>query len=266
MSRNTPSLSALRNRIARLDPVPSARVQGLFPLGARSVDQRLGGGLARGALHEVFAAAVDDAASAGAFALMLALRCGDETKPILWIRDDRVVRRCGHIHGPGLAEMGADPNRFILVSAPDELATLRAGADSVKCGGVGAVVIEPYGKAKALDLTATRRLSLAAASSGVLTLLLRVDAVPAASAAQTRWRVAAAPSQELAANAPGMTALDITLLRHRSGIAGFDARLEWNRDLQICTDQNHGETQAWQAVSGSLPAVSVFGEDQAKAA
>ncbi len=264
MSRITPSLSALRNRIARLDPVPSARTQGLFPLGARTVDQRLGGGLARGTLHEVFAAAPEDAASAGAFALMLALRCGDGAKPILWIRDDRVVRRCGHIHGPGLAEMGADPDRFILISAPDELATLRAGADSVKCGGVGAVVIEPYGKAKALDLTATRRLALAAGVSGVLTLLLRVDAEPVASAAQTRWRVAAAQSQELAANAPGMTALDISLLRHRSGIAGFEARLEWNRDQQICTDKIQSEAR--QAVSGSLHAVPVFGEDQAKAA
>jgi protein ImuA len=261
MSRPQYSLSALRQRIAQLNPAPIAKADGLFTLGAGRIDQRLGGGLARAALHEVFGDEWD-ASAALAFALILALRGGVPTKPILWIREDRAERRSGKLYGPGLVELGANPDRFIFVHAPDELATLRAAADSVKCAGIGAVVIEPYGKARALDLTATRRLALAAGASGVLTLLLRVGAEPIASAAQTRWQVGAAPSVPLEGNAPGVPAFEVTLLRHRAGIAGFNARLEWDRDQQICIEQD----RSGQALSSGVSATAVFRENQAKAA
>ena len=262
MIRLTHSLSALRQRVALINPEPAAKAGGVFLLGDDMVDARLGGGLGRAALHEIFAGQEEDAGAAAAFALILALRGGDATKPILWVRDDRVEPSVGQIYGPGLVELGADPDRFIVVTAPDELATLRAAGDSVKCGAVGALVIEPYGKARALDLTATRRLALAAASSGVLTLLLRVGAEPSASAAQTRWSVCAAPSAPFAANAPGIGALNVNLLRHRSGIAGFETCLEWNRDEQICVSQTRGGA----ALSGDVPSPAFFGTDQAKAA
>jgi protein ImuA len=262
MSRIPQSLAALRDRIARIDPAPSAKASGAFTLGDVALDGRLGAGLARAALHEVFAGQEEDAGAAAAFALILALRGGDRAKPVLWVRDDRVARGAGQIYGPGLAELGADPARFILVSAPDELATLRAAADAVKCGALGAVVIEPYGKARRLDLTATRRLALAAASSGVLALVLRVGAQPSASAAQTRWSVSAAPSGPFPAQAPGAVALNISLLRHRGGVASFDACLEWNRDQHICVSRLRAE----EALSGRLPAAALVGTDQAKAA
>jgi protein ImuA len=262
MIRLTQSLSALRQRVALINPTPAAKAGGAFLLGDDVVDARLGGGLGRAALHEIFAGQEEDAGAAAAFALILTLRGGDATKPILWVRDDRVARSVGQIYGPGLVELGADPDRFIMVTAPDELATLRAAGDSVKCGAVGALVIEPYGKARALDLTATRRLALAAASSGVLTLLLRVGAEPSASAAQTRWSVCAASSEPLAANAPGIVTLNVNLLRHRSGVAGFEACLEWNRDQQICVSQTRGGA----ALSGGIPSSAFFGTDQAKAA
>lgn len=261
MSRALHSLSALRQRIAKFNPAPVAKASGLFALGARRVDQRLGGGLARTGLHELYADEAD-ASAAGAFGLILALRGGESTKPVLWINEDRVQRRYGKLYGLGLVELGADPDRFIFVHTADELATLRAGADSVKCGGVGAVVIAPYGKARALDLTATRRLALAAAFSGVLTLLLRVGAEPTPSAAQTRWRIASAPSVPLEANAPGAPAFDVTLLRHRAGIAGFNVRLEWDRDQQICVEQEVGE----QTLSGGVSTAAAFRENQAQAA
>jgi protein ImuA len=262
MNRFTQNLPALRRRIALIDPAPAAKACGMFSLGDTVVDAQLGGGLGRAALHEVFAGQEEDVGAAAAFTLILALRGGHATKPILWVRDDRVEKRAGRIYGPGLTELGADPSRFIIVHTPDELATLRAGADSVKCGAVGAVVIEPYGKACLLDLTTTRRLALAAASSGVLTLLLRVGAEPSASAAQTRWSVTTAPSAPLAANAPGHAFLNVSLLRHRSGVAGFEAFLEWNREQKICVSQ----TDTGQALSGGVFAAAVFGADRAKAA
>lgn len=261
MSRSHHTLSVLRQRIAQFEPAPMIKAAGLFALGTERVDQRLGGGLARAALHEVFAG-VADTGVAATFALILALRGGDASKPILWISEDRVARYSGAPYGPGLVALGADPDRFIFVHTPDELSTLRAGADSVKCGAISAVVIAPFGKARALDLTATRRLALAAGASGVLTLLLRLGVEPSPSAAQTRWQVRAAPSVALLGNAPGAPAFDVTLLRHRAGIAGFNARLEWDRDQQSCVEQEVKE----ETLSSGVPAAAVFGSGQAKAA
>ncbi len=219
--------------------------------GTDAIDRRIDGGLAQRALHEVFAASGEDSSAAAAFAVMIAMRACPSHRPIVWVRENRSGRYTGHDHAAGLVELGIDPHDLVLVDAPDLLSLLRAGADIVKCGQIGAVLIEPWGKAPLLDLTASRRLSMAAAASGVLTLLLRVDAQPMPSAAQTRWQVATAPSFPLAANAPGYPAFDITLLRHRGGIAGFETRLEWNRD-----------TRSFAPLSGGVSAFSALGTDK----
>jgi protein ImuA len=235
-----------------VNPKPSTLVvRSLLPcvtFGVDALDARLGGGLARGALHEFYAAAVEDSSAAAAFAVALALRDTLSGRPVVWVRESQCASRAGHLYAAGLVELGFDPDDLVLIDAPDTRAVLRAAADIVKCGEVGAVVVEPWGKAPLLDLTASRRLSMAAAVSGVLTLMLRVDAQPVPSAAQTRWQVAAAPSSLLAANAPGNPAFDIALLRHRGGISGFETRLEWNRD-----------TKCFAPVSGGLSADAVVG-------
>ncbi|TRW16672.1 ImuA family protein [Glacieibacterium frigidum] len=224
-------MSALRTQISA---PAEAHAWPFVATGSSVADARLGGGLARGALHELYAEEGHHAGAAG-FALLVSL-CGDAAKPLIWVREDKGERGDGRLHAPGLAELGADPARIILVTGRDALSVLRAAAEIVGCGAVGAVVIEPWGKAPALDLTASRRLALAAARSGVLTLVLRAGATPSPSAATTRWRVGAAPSGPLAANAPGRPTFDISLLRHRSGIAGFDARVEWDRDARSFRD------------------------------
>lgn len=221
--------------------------------GLDSLDQRIGGGLMPSALHELFAASPGDGSAAAAFAVMLAVRACPLGRPVLWVREARCNRHRGHLYAAGLAELGFAPEALVLVDAPDTLTALRAGADIVKCGEVGALVIEPWGKAPLLDLTASRRLSMAAATSGVLTLLVRVDAEPAPSTAQTRWRVASAASAALAANAPGHPAFDIALLRHRGGVAGFEARVEWNRD-----------TRRFAPLSGGALPLAPVGADQAQ--
>ncbi len=205
--------------------------------GGRSADSsaRLGFGVARldglglpvAALHETLPQAPGDAPAAAAFVLMLAL-LGRRPGPIVWLREDR-ARRDGRLHGLGLAELGCDPDRLLLVEAPDTLGVLRAGHDAVNCAAIAAAIIEPHGEARAFDLTASRRLAMAAARSGVPALLLRSgDARP--SAAFSRWRIAAAPSRPLAAAAPGPATFALTLDRHRGGVPGFTLQLEWDRD------------------------------------
>jgi protein ImuA len=203
-------------------------------LGHPALDRTLGGGLVAGALHELFAHEAGGQASHGAsamgFAVMLALRLLGRGEMILWLREENVQRRAG-LHGPGLVELGLDPARLVLGMLPDAKALLRAGVDALRCGGLGAVILELHGNPAPLDLTASRRLALAAERAGVTPLLLCLGGARARpSAARTRWAVAAAPSARLEADAPGHPMLAVTLLRQRGGPAGVDFELEWDRE------------------------------------
>ncbi len=108
-------------------------------------------------------------------------------------------------YGHGIAALGLDPGRLVLVrGAP--------------CGGCAEAALEAararpsarprrdLGSPKVLDLTASRRLSLAAAASGVTVLATRVDAAPAASAATSRWQVRALFPRTPQTGLPGIPA------------------------------------------------------------
>ena len=191
--------------------------------------------LSRAALHEFYAAAEADAAGATAAALAFAsLAAGG--RPVLWVRHDLLDHEAGAPYPPGLAEFGIDPARLIFVRARDAQAALQAGLDGARSAALGAAIVELRGEAKALDLTASRRLALAAQASRMPVLLARSAAQPQPSAAATRWRVRAAPSRALAANAPGHPAFFLSLLRHRGGQAPGEWHLEWNRDAGCFED------------------------------
>lgn len=225
-------LRALRRELAALEPAaPSGTAR--FTLGLPALDARLGGGLGRGGLHEILAAEVADAAAAAGFAAALALRALPPGRRAVWVRQAHGESETGALYPPGLAGLGFDPDALVMVRTRDGLGTLRAGIEAVRCPALGAVVIEPWGSPKALDFSASRRLSLAAARSGVTTLLLRTGAEPRPNAAQTRWQVAAVASRPLAAGAPGHPAFEIVLLRHRAGVAGLGWRLEWDHEHRV---------------------------------
>eukprot|EP01037_Dinobryon_pediforme_P027134 gene27134-29923_t len=151
-------------------------------------------GLARAALHELYAAQEADAAGVTGVALAFA-RLAKPQAPILWVRQGFLDREAGVPYPPGLAEFGLDPAMLTLVRAQDAQGVLQAGLEGARCAALGAVMIELWGEAKALDLTASRRLALAAKASGTPALMVRIAATPAASAAETRWLVRAAPSR-----------------------------------------------------------------------
>lgn len=200
-----------------------------FASGHAGLDVALGGGFARGRLHELFAAEGDAGAAAG-FAAMLAVRAARPGTALLWLRTERAEARSGALYAPGLAMLGIDPERLLFAVLADDVALLKAAADALRCAALGAVVIECWGAPRSLDLTATRRLAVAAEASGVPALMLRLAAEPMPSAAETRWRVIPALSAALEANAPGHSALDLELLRHRAGPAGARWRVEWTCD------------------------------------
>jgi protein ImuA len=203
--------------------------------GHAGIDAAIGGGLARRRLHEVFAVGEDDSGAAAGFAAMLATLIGRQrpTATIVWLRERLAETRGGCLHAPGLAELGLDPGQVVLGVLDDPLMLLRVAADVARCGRVDVAVIELWRNPRVLDLTASRRLAVAAEQSGVTTLLLRAEAEPGPSAAQTRWQVASAAAAPLEANAPGFPTLELELSRQRGGPAGMRWRVEWDRD-QAC--------------------------------
>ena len=157
----------------------------MLPFGIDEIDDRLpGGGLARGALHEVFAA---DAGIATAFCALLAGRLAKdaENASILWCERPWTLD-AGALYGPALLQFGIDPARLILVRVRRDNDALWAMEEGLRCGQVAAVV----GELDDISLTASRRLQLAAEETGVTALSLRskVDKPPP-SAAATRWRL-----------------------------------------------------------------------------
>lgn len=267
----TEQLARLRQELAALERGPARNRERMksFGLGVPEVDQYLGKksedapqngaetGLARAALHEVFAAASADASAAAGFAAGLAQRAVEQAVdkgPVMWIRQAFSALETGRLYGPGLAEIGLDPDRVILVEVRDGLSVLRAGLEAAACVALGAVILEPWGDPKALDFTATRRLDMAAGSTGVPVLLLRVDAEQISSAAHTRWRIAAAPSRPLLANAPGATVFDVTLLRQRMGPAGQHWQLEWDHEHQSFRSPG-GSVRQSASLSGAVVSV-----------
>jgi len=239
---------------------PEQTPAAVHPLGMEAIDRALGGGLPEARLHELFAASAQDEASAMGFAVMLSLILTRPPAPVLWLREEAVQRKAG-LHGPGLVDLGIDPARLILGVLPDPKAVLRAAVDALRCSALGVVVLELGGNPPVLDLTATRRLGLAAESSGVTPLLLRLrGAKPMPSAAQTRWQVASAPSAALEADAPGHPALTLGLLRQRGGQSGLDWTVEWNRDAACFRPAALPGAQLPLSGGGPVPAVGAAGE------
>lgn len=258
------TVSALRARIAAIGADGGARVlQGgrvCAPLGHSAADIALGGGLVRGGVHEIRPAEPGDAVAATGFALACAIRLGSR-RPWLWVRQDLAGRETGEPYGPGLAAFGLDPARLTLVAAADAKDALRAAEEGLRCEALGAVLLEPWGDPKALDLTATRRLVLAAEASGVPALLLRSGAHGGPGGSATRWTIAAAPSLALPSRGAfpgiGRPAFAATLERSRQpGGTGEGGRwiMEWNPDERLLREPIAGEPAAPSLARPPAPA------------
>jgi protein ImuA len=211
-------LATLRALIARRGPgLPAAPA---CPLGLPALDAALDGGLPRGCLQEVIPA--DAGASAAGFAAFLLGRLAsapeggglsgglkgggpkkEEGRGVLWASLGE-----GDLYPPALAAFGLDPGAVILLSAPSPAELLWGMEEALRSSVLAGVV----GEVDRLDLTAGRRLQLAAAAGGgVGFLLLRADRPAAAvSAAALRWRVGAGPRRSW----------HVELLRRRGGRPG----------------------------------------------
>lgn len=219
------TLEALRARVARIETGAGARGR-ILPFGLAPLDAALpGGGLARGALHEIAGGPgeADDAAAALFAAGLLARAEG----PALWC----VAR--ADLFAPALAQAGLRPDRVIHVEAGDEASLLACFEEGLRHGALGGVAAE----ISRLSLTASRRLQLAAERSGAIGLALRrgsraeagrATAAPSAAptAATTRWRVSSLPSAPLPVPGVGRARWRVELLRCRGGAGGVEFVVE----------------------------------------
>jgi len=204
-------IEQLRQRLQALQKTAGiVDVASALPLGIAVIDDALGGGLARGALHEIAAPSETHLAAATGFALGLVSSCR-----LLWLAEDMALIESGAPYGPGLDAFGLAPERLLMVSAARPRDLLWAMEETLRCRTIGAVIGEwRHGE---IDMVALRRLSLAAAESGALALLLRAAPAGEASTAATRWIVGAAPNARFAAQ----------LVRNRRGPTGSWI-LEWS--------------------------------------
>ena len=199
----------------------------MLPFGLDLIDRRLpGGGLALGALHEI--AGIEADTVSGAAAALFAAGIAARTRgAVLWCltRPD--------LFAPALAQAGLDAGRVIFFEAGDEKSLMAAFEEGLRHGGVGAVV----GEISQLNLTQSRRLQLAAETTGTLGLAVRrwrghedAKTFGLPNAAATRWRVGQMPSSALPVRGVGRAGWRLELVRCRGGNAA-------QFDVEACDDQ-----------------------------
>ncbi|KJF66960.1 ImuA family protein [Rhizobium nepotum] len=239
----------LRERLERIGGGP-ARLHEALPFGVDAIDHHLpGGGLKLGCLHEVSGGGngAADGAAAALFATGVASRLSGK---VLWC----VTRR--DLFMPGLAQAGLSQNRVIIVECRDEKGVLDCFEEGLRCNGFGAVM----GELAKLPMNASRRLQLAAETSGVTGIAIRrfrrvADAAlfGEPTAAVTRWRVSVRPSSALPVPGVGRPRWFLELLRCRGGESA-------EFEVEACDAKGRLALPADMA-DGSLPAS--FGAERA---
>lgn len=219
-------IADLRSTIERLEEAPGLvdpqrpgapdAFSDRVPLGVAAVDNALRGGLRRNGLHEV--AAADESAAATGFCAAVLARLAGTHGTVVW---------CQHttgLYGPGLAGLGLDPARLIVVRARNETDLLWAMEEGLRSRAPAAVLGETAGGGP----IGLRRLQLAAETGGVSAILLRPAGVPLVPGPTlTRWRVASAPA---------FAAMPAEVAESEPDTSGWanPLRPRWRVELQRC--------------------------------
>lgn len=133
---------------------------------------------------------------------------------VLWVRE---AWQSDRIHPLGLSEF-FDPHNLLVVTAKDQTEVLAVAEEALRSGAVPLVVME---LSKPLNLTAGRRLQLAA-RDGDSTALALIPEGMGSNAAETRWRCAPVfdPSDS--------TLQSWQLIKNKSGTLGI-WHVRWDR-------------------------------------
>ena len=220
-------------------------------------DAALKGGLGLGELHELAPLAPFHSGAGSGFALALATLVPRDG-PVVWVQQDFAALETGTLYGLGCDLFGLASSRLLVVRTATPRDTLWAMEEAVKTSGVAAVIGELAQDGQAADLTATRRLSLAAQQGGGLCLLLRQQEFSQPSAAATRWIIAATPGATDGFGGLGRTAFRLSLTKNRRGPCGSWV-LQWDHhakrflpalSVAVAAPSRHGSADAPIAAAG----------------
>lgn len=239
--------SRLREQIAVLD---GGHSRSRMPLGVESLDSALAGGLARGRVHMVRAtSAIAQGALTGfAICLLRRLMASADTshigadgkarpqqqqteKPIVWC-PATPMGGSGMLYGAGLAALGLDPGRLLIVDAPNPARRMAVLEDILRTEGLTAVVAEYDGTQHSSEywMRLARRAQLAAEASGTTGFLLGGAAT--ASGFETSWNISPYTAPHRAATDRASVRSwwprwDVALTQARGG-RPWRCVLEWN--------------------------------------
>ena len=227
----------LRREVAAIDGrLASVRL----PLGVESLDSALAGGLALGRVHMLCGRPGHDGALTG-FAVALLRRIlaqTDEAAPVVWC-PAAAGGGLGMLYAAGLAALGLDPGRLLIVDSPSPGARLAALEDILRTEGLAAVIVEYDRVSQTSDYwrRLARRAQLAAEVSGVTGLLLGWPV--AASGFDSLWHIAPSSAAPLSLAPSGQAGRDPSWnpswhpcwqveLRHARGGRPWSSQLSWD--------------------------------------
>lgn len=253
------ALDALRARIAEIENRPAFGGREAIPAqvsrggkavesGSESSDAAEASAnplpdLPGGLVHEIFTDQLRHGGLALGFALGLGGQQLKSQRPALvHVQLMGEGQELGLPYAPGLVRFGVGARQLVLVRAQNMAEWLWAVEEAIACRAVAGVLAEVSGVPKALDFTASRRLSLRAEASGTSVYLIRYGTGREASAARLRWHVEPVLSGEVRwdRSAPGSPRFSIHIEKQRLG-AGIGTGAE-PRHVLLDWRENHGFT------------------------
>jgi len=200
---------------------------GHLSLGMPEVHAHLPGpGLACGVLHEIAASAYGDRPATFGFVFaLMAAALRSRPASAVFVAQRRGLGDFGAPYGHGLVQLGLDVGRLLFVETESHKDALWAIEEALRSPARPAMVAGAV--TGDLDLTASRRLNLAAALHATPLVLLRAPAAAGANAAATRWRIASAPAARDRFGALAQPRWKVALERCRNGRTG-EWLVEWD--------------------------------------
>src|SRR5262245_34678644 len=220
-------IAKLQRTLAKLETSFFRATPTTLSLGVPEIHRHLPGpGLACGVLHEVSAASYGDGPAALAFLFALtALALQAKPGLLIMVISQRACSQWGRPYGHGLDRLGVDPSRLMLVEAHTDREALWGIEEILRSR------VQPAMVAGALtnrpDLTASRRLNLAAAALAIPLALASPAKAGGENAAATRWRIGTLPASRDRFGALLNPRWSVSLERCRHGRPGTWF-VEWN--------------------------------------
>jgi protein ImuA len=174
-----------------------ARLPSAFPAGRANHDRTPTQNQSSSAqFYEILSDSPGDEITAAAFTFFMGAQAlGEAGKTLCFCGPGGQAQEFGQLYGHGLAGLGIEPDRMLMVAASSEKDLLWTLEEAVSSGAFGAVIGSLGAKERLYGFPASRRLKLRAAASQTPLFLLRHRLSGGATAAHGRWRVASMPSR-----------------------------------------------------------------------